>query len=82
MRIAAEPWGARVRGGRTIRGGVWVGLTRTVFVAIRAIQKPLDLDSLPFCPFAPNTKGDREAMFVGSDFAGAEAGSIRGNCSK
>jgi hypothetical protein len=51
-------------------------------VAIRAIQKPLDLDSLPFCGFAPDPEGDRDATFDGSDFAGVEASSIRGNCSK
>jgi hypothetical protein len=49
---------------------------------MRAIQKPLDLDSLSFCRFALDTKGVGEAVFDDSDFADAAAGPIRGNCSK
>jgi hypothetical protein len=48
-----SPGRARIGGGRIVRGD-WTWLTRTVLVALRAIEKPLDLDSLPFCRFAPD----------------------------
>jgi hypothetical protein len=59
---------------------VW--LTGAALVALRATRKPLPLESLPFRRFASDKMGDREAMFDDTDFAGAEARSIRDNCSK
>jgi hypothetical protein len=59
---------------------VW--LTGAALVALRATRKPLHLESIPFRRLRPTKGGDREVMFDDTDFAGAEAGSIRGNCSK
>jgi hypothetical protein len=51
-------------------------------MVLRATQKLHGFEFLPFQRFASDTRERSPSDFDDTDFAGAEAGSIRGNCSK
>src|SRR5580692_6648856 len=75
MRLAADLGRTRVRRLGVVDGGSPRGAARHSKAAPPGVP--------PSPPLRVRQKGgDREAMFDDTDFAGAEAGSIGGNCSK